>query len=708
MRRLSQSLRLFWLALFVVAPVRLHAAIQFDIFPGYEAKLARAGAWYPVGFEVFNDGPSFQGVIEIRPDTFSGTVQQIPIDLPNNTRKRLTVARFCGSASGFELSARLLDEKGKVRAESPRTQVRVVGSEVALVGAMPGAYAGMPALPEVKGQPEGALAVARLDAGFFPDDPLQLEALNAIYLNTARALELKEPQSAALLTWLHLGGHLVVVIDQTADLAALPWLRGFLPGVPVGETNAPIWNAVRAWTVAGPSFDPWVYSPGKAGLGGDTDLNPSYSGVPADSLVGGGPAALYTLRPSDGLAPDGSMKPAWALSAARGRGRLTLLAFNPEREPFKASSFRPWFWARLAGVPSSQLRGANEGFAPETAEAGLASMVETKQVRKLPLEWLLLLLAAYLIVIGPFDYWWLRKIKRPMLTWVTFPSYVILFSVLIYFIGFKLRSGQTEWNELHFVDVVPQSGGRAALRGRMIGSLYSPQNRTYRLAGEAAHAAARPMTRNLFTGTSSGSRLSVGVFPRKVEADLFVPVWTSEPFVLDWQDFGAAPVVAAWTGAATLVVTNATQGELSEFLVVSRGRVHQFKLTVAPGASVKLDVPATGGVKFDSWAAPIAAEFQGAMAQQQSVFASGEKLSVGNRLEAAAAASFGTVLPHQGNGQNFAKLVGFDLGVLAAGPAAVVMAWQNGPGPLPPINHFPVIMSRSSVVYRLVVPSGRL
>ena len=42
---------------------------------------------------------------------------------------------------------------------------------------------------------------------------------------------------------------------------------------------------------------------------------------------------------------------------------------------------------------------------------------------------------ACLVVIGPLDQYWLKKINRQMLTWITFPTYVVLFSLLSYFIG---------------------------------------------------------------------------------------------------------------------------------------------------------------------------------------------------------------------------------------------------------------------------------
>ena len=107
------------------------------------------------------------------------------------------------------------------------------------------------------------------------------------------------------------------------------------------------------------------------------------------------------------------------------------------------------------------------------------SMIDSKQVRKLPLAWLLALLAAYLAVIGPLDQYWLKKINRQMLTWMTFPLYVVAFSGLIYLIGFHLRAGELEWNELNVVDVLPDllpELPSAVLRGETYVSIYSPVN----------------------------------------------------------------------------------------------------------------------------------------------------------------------------------------------------------------------------------------
>ena len=81
----------------------VQARIQFDIFPGYgdvASGVVRAGAWYPVGVEVFNDGPGFDAVIELSAGQFGGASQRVALELPTNTRKRFVIPFFCAS-SGF-------------------------------------------------------------------------------------------------------------------------------------------------------------------------------------------------------------------------------------------------------------------------------------------------------------------------------------------------------------------------------------------------------------------------------------------------------------------------------------------------------------------------------------------------------------------------------------------------------------------------------
>ena len=95
----------------------------------------------------------------------------------------------------------------------------------------------------------------------------------------------------------------------------------------------------------------------------------------------------------------------------------------------------------------------------QSLDSAFGAMIDSKQVRKLPVGWLLLLLLAYLAVIGPLDHYWLKKLNKQMLTWLTFPAYVALFSLLIYLIGYKLRAGESELAaEAAYIDITNSTG----------------------------------------------------------------------------------------------------------------------------------------------------------------------------------------------------------------------------------------------------------
>ena len=110
---------------------------------------------------------------------------------------------------------------------------------------------------------------------------------------------------------------------------------------------------------------------------------------------------------------------------------------------------------------------------------------------------------------------------------------MVLFSLLIYFIGYKLRAGESEWNELHLVDVLPK-GEQAELRGRTYASVYSPANQRYALARPARVRHVPQRVRRRWNRAQSSEKATVLQKGDSFKAEIFVPVWTSQLFVSDW------------------------------------------------------------------------------------------------------------------------------------------------------------------------------
>jgi hypothetical protein len=80
-------------------------------------------------------------------------------------------------------------------------------------------------------------------------------------------------------------------------------------------------------------------------------------------------------------------------------------------------------------------------------------------VRVVPFSVILIILTAYWLVIGLFDWFLVHKVlKRPILTWVTFPLWIVLFSVLTYTLAASGRPNITLNNNFTLFDVDSEIG----------------------------------------------------------------------------------------------------------------------------------------------------------------------------------------------------------------------------------------------------------
>src|SRR5437773_8568562 len=110
----SRSARILTFFILAVVIPRANAAIRLDVFVGYDGVVSQGG-FFPVIFEVFNDGPAFNALIELTPAQFNqGQVRQVPVELPTGTLKRFVIPVF--SSEQYRLASwnvRLFDDRGK-------------------------------------------------------------------------------------------------------------------------------------------------------------------------------------------------------------------------------------------------------------------------------------------------------------------------------------------------------------------------------------------------------------------------------------------------------------------------------------------------------------------------------------------------------------------------------------------------------------------
>lgn len=710
-----------WAALAsLLIPAR--AEVQFDVFLGYDDHV-REGSWFPVAFEIYNDGPTFAGLVELGPEAgFDAQRRTFSVELPTGTRKRVVIPLFSHAGRYARWDARLYAPDGTMVAERDGLQPKDTAPNVPLLGATPRTFGGLPSLPEVPSRPpEFVPAVARLQLDYLPSNPIALEGLSAWYLNSERAADLKPDQVDALLAWLHAGGHLIVAIEHPGDVQGLPWLASLLPFVPQAVTPVPSEGCFERWLVSGQRVlqlpavlrrtDPARRGsrPGRVEVQTPSTAGPvdPFARIEPQNDFNSAEIPVVTGRRLGGQTVLGLGNHPLIVSAPRGFGAVTVLAFSPEREPFRSWRNRSWFWAKLIGVPAELLVEA-EGFrwGGPAVDGLFGAMLDSRQVRKLPVGALLLLLVLYLAVIGPFDQWILKRLGRQMWTWITFPAYVAVFSGLIYLIGYRLRAGDLEWNELQVVDQLPR-GETATLRGRTWASIYSPANARYRLISEQAFATFRAEFQSGGGSRRESGRLGLRHPARGFEAEAFVPVWVSQLYASDWFDTGPTLVagrIQTDPGTAPrLILENRSSLDLGPLLIAYTNRVHEIA-ELRAGQRLERELKADNGKPIED----LLAELQGALSVvQQRRYAFGREGAgqMTRDLQGVFLASFNLRAAATEESQDtFTGAPGFDLSHLLYRGDGVLLAWAGRQSIAPPIHRFSPGRLQRDTALRIAVP----
>jgi len=132
-------------------------------------------------------------------------------------------------------------------------------------------------------------------------------------------------------------------------------------------------------------------------------------------------------------------------------------------------------------------------------------------------------------VVGPLNYYVLRRLGRRELAWFTIPLLVILFSTSSYLVGFQLKGNETIVNQMSIV--YGQADGKKARVQTLIG-LYSPRRATYDLS-LPAEAIPRPFERTYGGLSGQGNIGAIEQGESTVVTDIRVDVSGVETLVAD-------------------------------------------------------------------------------------------------------------------------------------------------------------------------------
>ncbi|MBN9121169.1 MAG: hypothetical protein J0I06_18795 [Planctomycetes bacterium] len=449
--------------------------------------LAKFGAWAPVfvSLEVLREVAEPAELFLEAPDADEiGTSLAVPLDLAgvSSGSKVLAADRGCvgyvrpAGAAG-ELVVTVRTAKGTALSEPFRVRLRPREPLIYAVLAIGGQPANFE-LPKPASGDTGPLRAGRVelahtnDFAQLPDQWFGYDGVDLVLLNTGganpallqRLFASDEPGDArrrnALLEWVRRGGRLAVSVGVNAPLVGkFPHLNPVLPfainPVAPGRTA----DAVELY---------WSAGTGQANTLGGVLGGAGGPAFPLAHLVPHKDKAARVVIPPAGRAVEGTLPV--AAQSALGLGRVTVIGFDLDREPFASFPRRADFWdwvLRECGTNRASAGGDGKPRPPgalteEEDEAAVAIRQHNDSfdgVAVVSFGWIAMLIVLYILLIGPIEYYFLKRVLgRLELTWVTFPIIVLTVSAAAYLSADAVKGRELKVNKLDVVDVDPASG----------------------------------------------------------------------------------------------------------------------------------------------------------------------------------------------------------------------------------------------------------
>lgn len=442
------------------------------------------------------------------------------------------------------------------------------------------------------GRSEGV--VARIASmGELPTRWYGYEGVDSLVLSTSHpeiyaGLTATDARFQAIDEWVRLGGRLVLLVGGQADAilnGATP-LERFAPGkfreiVPLGEARV-----LEA------------YSGGAAQV--QTSAERQLLAGALDDVSG-------VVEVRDGEVP-------LLVRSRYGFGEIVYAAFDLDRPPLADWADRKLLVRKMLELPAeasvvADESGAlmNEGY-DDMAGQLRAALDRFTNVELVPFWVVAALILAYIVCIGPIDYFFVRKVVGRMhFTWISFPVIVAAFCVGAYVLAHALKGDQMRTNWAEAIDIDDSTG---LIRGVAWVNVFSPRMESYDIEmapGVPGNPSPeRPQVLLGWMGLPgdalggmSQSDGGVGLWTRQYAfsqnldrmGGVPIQVWSTKGFIARWQTQGTNPV----RGEGLRDESDMLHGRITNTLdvplkqVVIAYRRWAFDLgDLAPGQSVEL------------------------------------------------------------------------------------------------------------------------
>jgi hypothetical protein len=444
---------------------------SLDVALGWGDHL-KAGRWGPITVQVSN--PKVQGaVLEVyapQGGAYAMVLQQyFTLGPATTTLQVYAPLRYYGGESATVVIRNA--DSGKALARYPPESSSYMDYHQRFLNQstdrLVGVSGARTSLDAIRGQVQGIdWQLGHLPQYLLPRAPVGYDSLDLLLLNKADLIKVNVQQQKAIVDWVRAGGNLLL------------W-----PGDDPIPTTGPLIQALPC-RIEGPvtvEFDKQARQ--------ELGLPDRVAGVRARKLVpnpdAGDDAELLALFPRSSGGE--------AYRRRLGLGRIVVTPIDLAQLPYEDPAKTQVLWSKvLDGMGVLPNEAASD---PTVSSAGYYSLdaeisrqaVATNQLMNLlgnvpgagrfGFAYVAYVLLGMMVVVGPLDWFVLKKLGRQPWTWVTTAGWIGLITFAAVFAGHLIKSGQLHYRTVQLVD---QVGGQT-VGDVTLGCVYSPKTTEYQL-----------------------------------------------------------------------------------------------------------------------------------------------------------------------------------------------------------------------------------
>ena len=416
---------------------------------------ARSGSWAAIEVDLQNVGPELQGELRMDSGGQSNARFATAVRLPTGSHQLYLLH---AQPPAFQRNAKVqlvVDEQIVESVDVAYLVHEPTQLVVGVIAERPQALVSqidLPSNPMLGVAP----AIVPLAVSDLPTRPEGWGTLDRLVWQDIDSNQLSPEQLAAMRTWIAGGGRLVIV-GGTAGIGTLSaFPDDLLPYRPSATVD----------------LDPAVLTSLLGQLPDGASVLPAMAGT-----LGGG-------RP---IATSGDRVVAAELNY--GAGEVTILGFDPTTPWLAESKAVDALWT--SALPER----SGDGTLLSDDSQLVTAVYQLPNLALPPTSGLLILIAAYIVIIGPINYIVLRRLDRRELAWITMPVLVLAFAAAAFGYGALLRGTDVAVNEVAIVRGAPDATEATA---QVYFGVFSPTRSTYRVDLPQGPLLASPMTSDPF------------------------------------------------------------------------------------------------------------------------------------------------------------------------------------------------------------------